>query len=741
MATIYEVQAPDGSILEIEGPDGATDAQIMQAAAELYQPQQQAAPQQPGQAPQFGSMETAAEIPGQEFAGGMGVQMPQQRPEPGPQGPFAESEIMGAAETALTMGTAATSGTVGMIAGTLQGLAEEIESGQFGTADAAKRIRDIAMKASQMGIYSPKYSKTGQRNVQAIGDVLSYLPPVAGPGPAGMPITKLPPRVSPVAGMVDDVPVPPTRLETPTAPPAAAAAITLDEEMKVIGDLSRKAATGSTAAREKLADKASINPEDFASAQRLGIDLPADVFSENYQVKSAAGLSRSQVASEAESLWNTTVQNAVNKADEIFARDIGATYVEGVPSVGVVSSNVLNTLKDSMETLKRSAVTVMNEVDALVPLSTQVQLNNLTDTLNKITSEVRPGGLSTVESKLLAMLAEGDITYGRLKREKDLMRQAKEGKESPYGSMQESALKRLYSALQEDQLEIVGSIAGPDVRQNLRVANQTYAKGIAIGKRIVTAFGKEGDGSIANLMLSAIKSASKGDSAKFTKLIKVVPPELQKEVVATALAGVARASSGRVKGGFGFNQFADLYRGLRANTPVYKVVAEALGKDADALLRDLYSVANRVATAQALVLTTGKANQALVQAMTAEGLVAKVMQNTVSRAAAHAAAASAGPIGGAAMSMVLDKLGTGNKDALKAAGALFNSEEFKALAVAAATKPEVPPALVRRVAVSPAFQKFVANSTVPMPRGISQLEAWIFNAVQQGTQTQSDEQR
>jgi Cdc6-like AAA superfamily ATPase len=191
--------------------------------------------------------------------------------------------------------------------------------------------------------------------------------------------------------MVDDVPVPPTRLETPTASPAAAAAaITLDEEMKVIGDLSRKAATGSTAAREKLADKASINPEDFASAQRLGIDLPADVFSENYQVKSAAGLSRSQVASEAESLWNTTVQNAVNKADEIFARDIGATYVEGVPSVGVVSSNVLNTLKDSMETLKRSAVTVMNEVDALVPLSTQVQLNNLTDTLNKINVRSSP---------------------------------------------------------------------------------------------------------------------------------------------------------------------------------------------------------------------------------------------------------------------------------------------------------------------------------------------------------------
>jgi len=189
MATIYKVQAPDGSILEIEGPDGADEAQIMQAAADLYQPQQQAAPQQPIQAPQFGGMESAVEIPGQELAGGMGVQVRQPPSEPVPQGPFAESEIMGAAETALTMGTAATTGLVGGVAGFLDTLAKEIESGQLGTAEAAKRIRDASMMEMQRSTYEPR-SRTGQRNVQAIGDLAGAVgTPFMGPATSALGMT------------------------------------------------------------------------------------------------------------------------------------------------------------------------------------------------------------------------------------------------------------------------------------------------------------------------------------------------------------------------------------------------------------------------------------------------------------------------------------------------------------------------------------------------------------------------
>lgn len=40
---IYKVRAPDGSIMQIKGPDGATDAQLMQAAAAGYQPKEKPA--------------------------------------------------------------------------------------------------------------------------------------------------------------------------------------------------------------------------------------------------------------------------------------------------------------------------------------------------------------------------------------------------------------------------------------------------------------------------------------------------------------------------------------------------------------------------------------------------------------------------------------------------------------------------------------------------------------------------
>ena len=41
---IYKVEAPDGNILNIEGPEGASDQEVISAAEQLYASQQ---PQQP----------------------------------------------------------------------------------------------------------------------------------------------------------------------------------------------------------------------------------------------------------------------------------------------------------------------------------------------------------------------------------------------------------------------------------------------------------------------------------------------------------------------------------------------------------------------------------------------------------------------------------------------------------------------------------------------------------------------
>ena len=102
---------------------------------------------------------------------------------------------------------------------------------------------------------------------------------------------------------------------TPTPPPAPS----MTPER--LGELIRVASSGgrgSQAAAEAIAQAARINPQAAAAARRLGIDVPADVLSDDTQLKGAAGLSRSLAGSEAEATFRDTVVLASQRADEIM---------------------------------------------------------------------------------------------------------------------------------------------------------------------------------------------------------------------------------------------------------------------------------------------------------------------------------------------------------------------------------------------------------------------------------------
>lgn len=646
-------------------------------------------------------------------------------------------------------GRARTLAGAGLAGGATQAAIEGTQAATGGTFDT----KEVAL-AGVTGAGGQAVAQALPKVVQAVKQVTGKAPkpapaPAAAPAGASMGTAMEPaaaPAAAPVVQAADQaVPppagtVPPVAPEAPPVAPAAApAAQTTTEAFEEVGDLVRRASgkgIGSQSARDRLAELAAVNPEAKAAADRLGLELPFDVFSDNPQIRAAVGLTRSAAGSEAEAAWRTTVSKAVDKADDVI-KQFDATFVEGAVAPGVVSQKVRDSLTKTRTELSNQAGAIYKRVDEAVPKQSIVTMPRLKETLDTIISEVGEGGLSAQEKKLFKMIQDGDVTYGRLMREKNLIGQAVAGKESPYGNMEAGALKRLYAALADDQLGAVGEIGGEALRQELRGANLLYAKERALGKRIINAFGEDVEGSIASKMRLAITSAAKGDSADFMKLMKLVPEDLRKETVATALASVTRSGRGAERGAFGFSEFADLYPKLRANAPIYKQVVDALGPEAHKTMRDLYEVSKRITEARANVLTTGKANQALVESMKAEGLVSKVMESTTGKVVTTGVAAmGGGPIAAAATTGVMSALSSGKKDAVEAAGKLFASDEFQKLAIEAATKGDASKEAIKRLSVSQSFMNFAKAANLPRDPG--KLEQWIVNALQ--TERQFDQE-
>lgn len=110
----------------------------------------------------------------------------QKQQAPLPQAPTVGQQLVGAGETALTFGTAATGGTLGTLAGALQGLSQQILSGQFGTPEAMRAVEKAAAEGAQALTYQPR-TEAGKEQVQAVGQVLAnvlppVLPVIAAPG-------------------------------------------------------------------------------------------------------------------------------------------------------------------------------------------------------------------------------------------------------------------------------------------------------------------------------------------------------------------------------------------------------------------------------------------------------------------------------------------------------------------------------------------------------------------------------
>lgn len=143
----FNVNAPDGSVIPVDAPDGATEQDAIAFAASVYKPKPT----------------------GQDFAKTMtaldgGTSIPTTPDQP----TSLLDKARGVMETGISLATAIPAGVVGQVAGIGQGLF----GGKYGTQEGVKEAADTAGRVTGAMTYRPR-GQAGQDYVQKVGNALN----------------------------------------------------------------------------------------------------------------------------------------------------------------------------------------------------------------------------------------------------------------------------------------------------------------------------------------------------------------------------------------------------------------------------------------------------------------------------------------------------------------------------------------------------------------------------------------
>ena len=487
-------------------------------------------------------------------------------------------------------------------------------------------------------------------------------------------------------------------------------------------------------AKDKLAIAAQANPEAKAAAERLGIELPVDIIADDARLLTTQGLARSQIGSGAQSEWGATVRATIDKSDATLA-EIGASR-----DLAQLSDDVRSRLQGDMDALETAGDALRADVNAAIDVRAPVEATNLQSVLGQRIEDL--GGIaeakqafSSEEKKLLAMLGEGDVpkrpTYARLEQVRDDIGRALFKKQGPWVDTNEAALKKYYGALAEDRVAHVQSIGGDDLANKLRASNDTFVKMYGVRSTMQTVFGKTLEKDIGTLVNRSIGNASKGDAKDLRTLLAAVPDDMKGQTLLSGL--MSRAERSSAGGGFSFDNYAKLYRGIRQNGPIYNEIAKTVGPQATQILQDLYVISSRMAAAEAKIVRTGASNQPILNALRSESLVARTVEAGKRVGArgvgAIAGGATGGPVGAAVgqeiSGAMVDAISRGGKRNLDQLHDLISSEPFRDLVIKAGTgNGDIRAA--NRLAADPRFVRF------GKALGLNSLDArkrWITDAM------------
>lgn len=543
MAT-YTVQSPDGKMITLQGPDGASHEDVIAQAQKLYQPAAPpAAPKQPGR------LDTAVgEVKDawNQLTGDIKTAVAPAAPAPAQRnGPMAPSQPLGTLADeiihgkTLPRGALPTDHLMHMLAGGDNGTGEVHQNTQGGQAAvAADRVGgdllNVPMSLVRAGIrfVDPKIDS------QAAGGYSAALL-------AGAPLIR----------------------------PAAAAA-----KVGVANAMMPSASAVDTAAMVNQFSKAGVDP--MLAAKGGGAARMAKVTSENALVggqvrgrlanamdqaqQSAADTAEKYGAPAARGAAGEQVQQGVQDFNQRFSDRASNLYDKAFSEIDKGQQATLDAAQRaaSLKTGQGGATAAPQPV--IAPTATRAVLDDIGASVNAggLSKIIQDPRLNNVASALDS--GSADLRFGDLRALRTWAREAQSNPTLRQGISQGN-LQRLEGALTQDITQNASDLAGPAAARKLQQADQFYRLGSQrIQTQLQNFVGKGGNAAgeqTYDLIARAASDKGGADIARLAALKKSLQPGEWGDVAASVINRLGKAPGGSGED-FSVNSFSTNFRNL-----------------------------------------------------------------------------------------------------------------------------------------------------------------------------------
>lgn len=453
-------------------------------------------------------------------------------------------------------------------------------------------------------------------------------------------------------------------------------------------DYSAAARSGAEGRIAQVVNDIQPNQQVISAAERLNLK-PDEMLEAYTSGNDAFKAVQMGLASQDESVLGAIRRDSINKISNRAAKIIDDA---GAAEDKLFLNNKFRAnFTSARDELMKQESALFRPISEAIPASSKVEAANTKSYLESLADNY--GGaeyLSPMEKKAFDAVSpisdkSGAPTYARLNSIRQQVGAALNRADTPFGSVEERNLSKLYSVLSEDRDVVAKSFGFGD---QIKAANALTAQRKMMENRVYGLLGKDFTGDLSNKATTALSGLSSGNNQAFRQLMRSIPDNAtRKEVVATGMRDMLTKGS-RSDLANNINGFVDYYGALKKNGNL-KMLQSVLTKNTMRQLEDMYTLARNVKSANSYYLATGKLGQFLDKFEKPGGFLDKLATHgkmaTIATILGHVPVA--GPVLNTAVAAQM-----GAKAATKESGAaavqnMMASGTWKKLAEAARKKP------------------------------------------------------